>query len=81
MIAYVYDYNEYSETRGLYFDIRNFLPSASTMDELIGLISNLDISSKKYIEKTERFQKRFVEWYGNATVETVNFVEKIFNKD
>ncbi|MGX7126896.1 CDP-glycerol glycerophosphotransferase family protein [Enterococcus viikkiensis] len=75
MIAYVYDFDEYRLKRGLYFDIREFLPSAKNMKELIDLIINYQEDSSSYIEKTKIFQKQFVEWYGNATVKTVDFLQ------
>nr|WP_295761725.1 CDP-glycerol glycerophosphotransferase family protein [uncultured Intestinibacter sp.] len=66
MICYTYDYEKYSENRGMYFDIRDELEGGS-LDEnsLIDKIKNLNI--KNNLEYVKTFRNKYVENYGNAT--------------
>lgn len=76
IINYIYDYEEYSEKRGMLFDIRKWLPYAKTSQELADVIKNLDYNEN--ISKVEKFRETFVEEYGNATRKSVDYIyEKI----
>lgn len=70
---YTYDYDEYQNRRGMYFDIREELPGGSISEkELVELIQ------KEYpYQRLEIFRKKYVTNYGNATREVVN---KIYEK-
>lgn len=66
MLCYAYDYDKYSESRGMYFDIRDEIQGGSlTEDEIIEKLSNLD--EKNNLAKVKKFRKKYVESYGNAT--------------
>lgn len=77
MIAFIYDFDNYNQTRGLYFDLREYLPCVYNTDELIKMIRDIDFDSKKYVVKSKDFRQQFVKWYGDATIRTVNFIEDI----
>ena len=64
--SYAYDYEEYSEKRGMYIDIKNELPNGicTEEDELLEKIANCNFEEEK--EKTERFSKKYIETDGNA---------------
>lgn len=56
IILYTYDFEEYESKRGLYFDIRNYLPSFSDSDSLVTYINLLrfeKFNSKSIKEKLE----------------------------
>ncbi len=65
MLYYTYDYDEYAEKRGMYFDIRKeLLGSSRSEEELLDLINNLDYDLA--LEKVRKFRSKYVESYGNA---------------
>ena len=72
MLCYAYDYEKYTNERGMYFDIRTYLPTASNEDELISLIKRIDTSSKS--ESTIKFQKEFVSMFGTATKQSLELI-------
>ena len=79
MISYCYDYEKYAEKRGLYFDIREWLPSATNEEELLRIIDNTDTT--KTSEATIRFQKKYITEYGHATKKSLDIIcEHIQNK-
>ncbi len=66
MLYYTYDYNEYVDKRGVYFDIRReLLGSSDNEEELLKLIKELNYD--KLLEKVRSFRIKYVESYGNAT--------------
>lgn len=66
MLYYTYDYNEYVDKRGMYFDIRRELFGSSDNEEkLLNLIKELNYD--KSVEKVRDFRSKYVESYGNAT--------------
>ena len=74
MICYAYDYEEYAEKRGLYFEIRESLPGGSISEgELLHLVKNLPYQES--LELVREFREKYVESYGNATTASV---DKIF---
>ena len=77
MICYTYDYENYMDKRGLYFDIREELLGGSiTENEILDLIKNLPL--EKAMEKVKEFRNRYVESYGNATKTSIDVIlEKI----
>lgn len=70
MLHFTYDYDKYSENRGMYFDIRNKLDGGSFEDEILTVLK-----SKKYgIDKTIKFRKQYVNYYGNATKKVLDCI-------
>lgn len=66
MICYTYDYNEYINKRGLYFDIRRELLGCSdNEEELLNLIKYLNYD--KSMQKVREFRNKYVQNYGEAT--------------
>lgn len=75
MLCYCYDYEKYAVKRGMYFDIREWLPSASDETEVLKLIKDVDVNLKD--EATKKFQKRYVTEFGSASQKSVDI---IYNK-
>ena len=75
MLCYCYDYEKYAVKRGMYFDIREWLPSASDETELLRLIKAVDVNLKD--EAAKKFQKRYVTEFGSASQKSVDI---IYNK-
>ena len=74
MLHFTYDYDLYSQKRGLYFDIRDYLPGSASEDELIEILKNLSCFENN--EYTVLFREKFVNFYGNATLSAVNRIAK-----
>jgi CDP-glycerol glycerophosphotransferase len=74
MIAFTYDYEEYAQKRGVYFDIREELPFADNEEALIKLIQNF--ADESIAKSAIRFRERFVENYGNATALALSVIQK-----
>ena len=74
MLAFCYDYDRYASKRGMYFDIRDWLPSANSEDALIKLIKAGP--QDEYIAKTRKFQQKYVTTYGTAVRESLNVIHK-----
>ena len=74
--AYTYDYEEYKEKRGLYYDLNKILPNGiqKTEDELLEKIKKCNFTEQK--EKTKKFKSQFVEKCGHAS----EYIDKIINK-
>lgn len=74
MLHFTYDYDKYEEHRGMYFDIRNLLNGSNCEDGIIQIIKNMNISVEK--ERTVAFRKKYLNYYGNATKETLDCIIK-----
>lgn len=74
---YIYDFDEYKEKRGMYFDLREKLPGncIASEDELINAIKNIDYEQE--CGKTKKFKNEFVQEYGNAR----KYIDKIIYKE
>lgn len=72
IICYTYDYKEYEEKRGMYFDVRDYLVSFENEDMLIEYLFSENLVDS--IEKTDQFKKIFVEQYGSATKKSVDLI-------
>ena len=72
MLCYCYDYDKYSEKRGMYFDIREWMPSASDEEALLQLIENTDVT--KVCESTRKFQEMYVTEFGHASEKSLNII-------
>lgn len=70
---YIYDYDEYNQKRGLYFDIRKKLPGNcfEKQEDLINKIKNINYDEE--CKKTRKFKNEFVEVCGNAR----QYIDKI----
>lgn len=77
MFTFCYDYDRYVSERGMYFDIRDWLPSAKNEDELLNLIKldKLDV----LLEKTRKFQQKFVTSYGSAVKQSLNVLNNVLS--
>lgn len=74
MIHFTYDYDKYSSKRGMYFDIRDYINGGSTEDIIIEIIKKMDY--KKESLRTVAFRNKFVNFYGHATAEAVDYIAK-----
>ena len=72
MLAFCYDYERYASERGMYFDIRDWLPSAKNEDELLTLIKS--DTKDKQIAMTRKFQQKYVTAYGSATKHSLDVI-------
>lgn len=72
MLCYAYDYDEYSEKRGMYFDIRKWIPSASDEESLLQLIENTDVT--EISESTRKFQEMYVTEFGHASEKSLDII-------
>lgn len=71
---YVYDYNEYEEQRGMYFDLRKKIPGncIENEEELIKAIKNIDF--EKESQKSKKFKEEFVQEYGKSRMYIDNII-------
>ena len=75
MICYAYDYQEYQDKRGMYFDIREALHSfVKDEDNLIEEIKKVLASPDTYISNVDSFRNRYVTEYGHATEKTLDII-------
>lgn len=71
MLCFAYDYEEYAQKRGMYFDIREYLPSADNEDSLLDmLVSELS----NCVAKTREFQERYVTEFGSASRKSLDLI-------
>ncbi len=75
MLCYAYDYDEYQEKRGLYFDVRKALQSNITdeealIEELRKVIEQPDV----YKQRTVRFRSDFVTEFGDASHKSLDII-------
>lgn len=74
MLAFCYDYEKYASERGMYFDIREWLPGADNEDNLLALIKNGNTDEQ--IAKTRAFQQKYVTAFGSATQQSLDVIAK-----
>lgn len=72
MIAFCYDYDKYASERGMYFDIRDYLPSAANEDEVLSLIKYGNTIEQ--IASAKQFQQKFVTAFGSAIKKSINVI-------
>lgn len=67
IVSFVYDYEEYKETRGLYIDLSTELPGGivKTEDEVIEHIKTMDVEEQ--CKRTRQFRDKYVPTGGHAT--------------
>ena len=72
MLHFTYDYEKYSQKRGMYFDIRDYLSGAETEEDLISTIKNMNYQIER--KKTINFRDKYVNYYGHATVKAIDYI-------
>lgn len=72
MLHFTYDYEEYAKNRGMYFDIRNELHGADNEQELLRILTTLDVDEEK--KKVDKFKSKYVEEYGNASKQALDCI-------
>src|SRR5699024_2033528 len=78
MICYTYDFERYDKHRGLYFDLRKYIPGGSISEvELLTLIK--DSIKNNRIEDVKKFRNKYVEFYGEATPKVLDCIENVLN--
>ena len=66
MFCYAYDYEDYNNTRGLYFDVREALPGGyMNEDQLLNYIKDGD--REVIMKKVKDFRSMYIQEYGHAT--------------
>ncbi len=79
IVTFTYDFEKYICNRGLYFDIRKYLPNASDMDDLINILIDIKNRYNHYCQITEGFRKQYIDKFGDATHSVVEEVCKYIN--
>lgn len=72
MIHFTYDYDTYLSNRGLYFDIRKYLSGSYSAEQVMELIMCLDYEEE--IKKTIKFKDEFLNYYGESTKQTLDYL-------
>lgn len=72
MFQFAYDYEEYNQKRGLYFDIRKELSGADNSEDLAREIATMDEDAER--EKCRLFRNKYVEEYGSAAQKSVDLI-------
>jgi CDP-glycerol glycerophosphotransferase len=67
-----YDYDQYEEARGLYFDIRKVLLYAATEKNLLQLIKDGYTDTQK--DAVLKFQQKYAPIFGHGTSNTVDLI-------
>lgn len=76
---WTYDYVQYEEARGLYFDIRKVLPYAEKEEDLLQLIKDGYTDTQK--DAVLKFQQKYAPVFGHGTENAVDLVwDKINDK-
>ena len=80
IILYLPDYEKYSETRGMYFNIQNKPPGslAYNEEELINCLNNEEFDSPNSKVRLGQFHEEFCSFdHGNATENIINEIFKL----
>ena len=77
VLIYAYDYDEYEEKRGMYFDIRKEFTSFEDDAAMADHIEHLD--AEKESEKARAFKRKYVEECGHAAERSVDFIYSVLN--
>ena len=73
MMCFAYDYDQYNETRGVYFDIREELASEILSDENILMDTILKLNWEERCKISIAVRKKYVESFGDATKKTLDY--------
>lgn len=78
MLCYAYDYDLYTEKRGMYIDLKKELPCkvCETETELLNEISNVFDNYNLNCIATKKFQEKYIEEYGNASRKICDYLIK-----
>ena len=79
MFCFAYDFRQYDEERGLYFDIRKELSSESLCDEDSLLKAIVEMDEQQRIFITKEFQKKYVQEFGHATSRCLDVIYDVIN--
>lgn len=75
MYCYAYDYEEYNNTRGLYFDVREVLPGGYMgEEELLHYIK--EGNQEEVMNMVKSFREKYMTVYGHATETCVDVIFK-----
>lgn len=76
MYCYAYDYEEYTEKRGMYIDLNNELPCQihRREEDVIEDILQLVESRSSNIEKVKHFQEKYVTEFGTAAEKSCDLI-------
>ena len=78
MFCFAYDYDEYCNSRGLFFDIRKELPGGELKElELLDLIKNGD--KERIMRQVNAFRQKYISVRGHATEKCVNKIYELIN--
>ncbi len=68
MYCFAYDYDEYMANRGMYLSLKDELPCSIHKDEdnLIKDLSNFESEKELHIQRTVKFQEKYVTEYGHG---------------
>lgn len=77
MLCYCYDYEEYSRSRGMYFDVRNYLTSFDRETALVNYLIDIDFDYER--KKTRDFFFTFSGEGGNGAPACINRLLEIGN--
>lgn len=69
---WLYDYEQYEQSRGLYFDLREVLPYSDTEEGLLNMIKNGYTEDQE--KKVIAFQKKYATVYGSGTHNAVELI-------
>ena len=74
MFCFGYDFEDYVDKRGLYINIKKELPNGVITNEnqLLSEIKNIDEELQR--ENSIKFQKKYVQFYGSATENSVDYI-------
>lgn len=72
---YIYDFEEYKEKRGMYFDLREKLQNNCITNEVELLEKIININYNRECKKTLKFKNEFVQEFGNAR----KYIDRIIN--
>ena len=72
MYGFTYDYEKYATLRGMYFDIREYLPCADNEQDMLERI--LFGNTEEALRSTQNFRRIFVDYCGSAAEKTVDFL-------
>ena len=80
MLCYAYDYDQYNETRGVYFDIREELASEDLSDENVLMDTILKLNWEERCKISLAFRNKYVESFGDATQKSLDYLYNVLNQ-
>ncbi|MBN8235137.1 CDP-glycerol glycerophosphotransferase family protein [Halobacillus kuroshimensis] len=78
MICFAYDYDTYTDKRGLYFNVMKALPSGSNENDILDIIQTK--SSNDILTQVKSFRKSYVQSFGNATNSAIDIIYENIKK-